>query len=78
MKRLIKIRPTNLKVLVTSATLDGAKVSNFFSGCPVLTIPGKLFPVEIHYSKETPTSFLEASIRTALGKENVCCYSSSE
>ncbi|CAN6449195.1 unnamed protein product [Victoria cruziana] len=66
MKRLIKIRPTNLKVLVTSATLDGAKVSNFFSGCPVLTIPGKLFPVEIHYSKETPTSFLEASIRTAL------------
>ncbi|KAF3788561.1 putative pre-mRNA-splicing factor ATP-dependent RNA helicase [Nymphaea thermarum] len=70
MKRLIKVRPSNLKVLITSATLDGAKVSKFFSGCPVLTIPGKLFPVEIHYSKGTPTSYLEASIGTALGDES--------
>ncbi|XP_031480979.1 probable pre-mRNA-splicing factor ATP-dependent RNA helicase DEAH4 [Nymphaea colorata] len=66
MKRLIKVRPSNLKVLITSATLDGAKVSKFFSGCPVLTIPGKLFPVEILYSKGTPASYLEASIHTAL------------
>lgn len=67
MKRLVNMRASNLKVLITSATLDGEKVSEFFSGCPVLRVPGKLFPVEILYSKERPTSYLESSLRTAIG-----------
>ncbi|GKV43458.1 hypothetical protein SLEP1_g50748 [Rubroshorea leprosula] len=66
MKRLIKIRTSNLKVLITSATLDGEKVSKFFSNCPVLTVPGKLHPVEILYSKERPTSYIESSLKTAI------------
>ncbi|XP_021899621.1 probable pre-mRNA-splicing factor ATP-dependent RNA helicase DEAH4 isoform X2 [Carica papaya] len=66
MKRLVKMRASNLKVLITSATLDGEKVSEFFSNCPVLTVPGKLYPVEILYSKERPTSYLEASLRAAI------------
>ncbi|KAL1366650.1 hypothetical protein AAHE18_03G375000 [Arachis hypogaea] len=66
MKRLAKIRTSNLKVLITSATLDGNKVSNFFRDCPVLTIPGKLYPVEILYSKERPSSYLESSLKTAI------------
>lgn len=67
MKRLVKVRSSDLKVLVTSATLDGNKVSTFFTDCPVLTIPGKLYPVEILYSKERPSSYLESSLKTALG-----------
>ncbi|KAJ0926593.1 putative RNA helicase [Helianthus annuus] len=35
MKRLIRLRASNLKVLITSATLDGEKVSKFFSDCPL-------------------------------------------
>ncbi|GLT38403.1 hypothetical protein SLA2020_126590 [Shorea laevis] len=66
MKRLVKIRTSNLKVLITSATLDGGKVSKFFSNCPVLTVPGKLHPVEILYSKERPTSYIESSLKTAI------------
>ncbi|KAI8526885.1 hypothetical protein RHMOL_Rhmol12G0033800 [Rhododendron molle] len=66
MKRLIKIRSTNLKVLITSATLDGEKVSRFFSNCPIVNVPGKLFPVEIRYSSERPTSYLESSLKTAI------------
>ncbi|KAI5679347.1 hypothetical protein M9H77_10297 [Catharanthus roseus] len=66
MKRLIKFRASNLKVLVTSATLDGEKVSKFFSNCPILNVPGKLFPVEILYSSERPKSYLEASLKAAL------------
>ncbi|KAK9276177.1 hypothetical protein L1049_005708 [Liquidambar formosana] len=65
-KRLVKIRASNLKVLITSATLDGDKVSRFFSNCPILTVPGKLFPVEILYTAERPTSYLESSLRTAI------------
>lgn len=67
MKRLVRMRASNLKVLITSATLDGEKVSNFFSNCPILSVPGKLYPVEILYSNERPTSYLEASLKTALG-----------
>ncbi|XP_078150328.1 RNA helicase family protein isoform X1 [Carex rostrata] len=66
MKRLINVRASNLKVLITSATLDGVKVSRFFSGCPVLNVPGTLFPVEKLYSRERPTNFLESSLKTAL------------
>ncbi|EOY00857.1 PREDICTED: probable pre-mRNA-splicing factor ATP-dependent RNA helicase DEAH4 isoform X2 [Theobroma cacao] len=66
MKRLVGSRASNLKVLITSATLDGEKVSKFFSDCPLLTVPGKLFPVEIFYSKERPTSYVESSLKTAL------------
>ncbi|PKI77022.1 hypothetical protein CRG98_002525 [Punica granatum] len=66
MKRLVKLRPSNLRVLITSATLDGNKVSNFFSNCPMLTVPGKLYPVEILYSKERPTSYIESSLKTAI------------
>ncbi|KAF2611782.1 hypothetical protein F2Q70_00012603 [Brassica cretica] len=66
MKRLVRIRSSNLKVLITSATLDGEKVSRFFSGCPVLNVPGKLYPVEILYSKERPGSYIESSLKVAI------------
>lgn len=67
MKRLVRIRSSNFKVLITSATLDGEKVSRFFSGCPVLNVPGKLYPVEILYSKERPGSYIESSLKVAIG-----------
>jgi hypothetical protein len=72
MKRLIKERASDLKVLITSATLDGLKVSRFFSGCPVLNIPGTLFPVEKFFSAERPTNYIESSIKTAIGKGHPC------
>lgn len=66
MKRLVKIRTDKLKVLITSATLDGGKVSRFFSDCPLLNVPGKLFPVEIIYSRERPKNYLDFALKTAL------------
>ncbi|XP_023547111.1 probable pre-mRNA-splicing factor ATP-dependent RNA helicase DEAH4 isoform X1 [Cucurbita pepo subsp. pepo] len=66
MKRLIRMRSSNLKVLITSATLDGDKVSKFFFDCPLLTVPGKLYPVEILYSNERPKSYLESCLKTAI------------
>ncbi|CAI9116556.1 OLC1v1017738C1 [Oldenlandia corymbosa var. corymbosa] len=66
MKRLIRLRASNLKVLITSATLDGDKVSRFFSSCPILNVPGKLFPVEILHSSEPPKSYLDACLKMAI------------
>lgn len=75
MKRLVTIHASNLKVLITSATLDGEKVSKFFSNCPILNVPGKLYPVEILYSNERPTSYVESSLKTALGMIKQLVYS---
>ncbi|KAL9420720.1 hypothetical protein AB3S75_038318 [Citrus x aurantiifolia] len=65
-KRLVNLRASKLKILITSATLDGEKVSKFFSNCPTLSVPGKLYPVEILHSKERPTSYLESALKTAI------------
>nr|DBA33487.1 TPA: hypothetical protein GDO54_001165 [Pyxicephalus adspersus] len=35
-----------LKVIVMSATLDIERLSEFFNTCPVVTIPGKVFPIK--------------------------------
>ncbi|XP_018105093.1 probable ATP-dependent RNA helicase DHX40 isoform X2 [Xenopus laevis] len=41
-----KRRKYPLTVIVMSATLETQKLSLFFGNCPVVTIPGKLFPIK--------------------------------
>lgn len=40
---------TDLIVIVMSATLDAGPVARYLDGCPVLSIPGRTFPVEVRY-----------------------------
>lgn len=42
----------NLRLIVTSATLETVKFSNYFGGCPVIDVPGRSYPVEIVHSEE--------------------------
>ncbi|KAI4117053.1 MAG: hypothetical protein LQ345_002635 [Seirophora villosa] len=51
LRRLLIKRPS-LKVVLMSATVDAAKFQNYFSGAPVLTVPGRTFPVEIKYLED--------------------------
>nr|WP_320116629.1 ATP-dependent helicase HrpB [uncultured Desulfuromonas sp.] len=37
----------DLKVLVMSATLDGAALADYFGGCPVVSSGGRSYPVEV-------------------------------
>ncbi len=48
LRGLRKKRP-DLKVIVTSATIDVARFAEFFGGAPVVEIPGRLYPVEMRY-----------------------------
>jgi len=48
LKRILA-RRRDLKVVVSSATLDVEKFSAFFNGAPVISVPGRLFPIEIGY-----------------------------
>lgn len=44
-------RRKDFKLIVTSATLDAEKFSGYFFDCPIFTIPGRTYPVEILYTK---------------------------
>lgn len=61
----MKRRP-DLKLIVTSATLDAEKFSKYFFGCPIFTIPGRTYPVEILYTKEPESDYLDASLITIM------------
>jgi ATP-dependent RNA helicase DHX8/PRP22 len=51
---------------VTSATLDAEKFSTYFYGCPIFTIPGRTFPVEILYTKDPESDYLDAALITVM------------
>ena len=48
LKQLLPRRP-DLKVIITSATIDAERFSQHFNGAPVLEVSGRTYPVEILY-----------------------------
>ena len=44
--RSVISRRSDLKLIVTSATMDSQKFADFFGNVPVYTIPGRTFPVD--------------------------------
>ncbi|CAN6700625.1 unnamed protein product [Malus baccata var. baccata] len=65
LKQLVKRRP-DLRLIVTSATLDAEKFSAYFFNCNIFTIPGRTFPVEILYTKQPESDYLDAALITVL------------
>lgn len=65
LKKTLKRRP-DLKLIVTSATLDADKFSEYFNQCPIFSIPGRTFPVEIMYSREPEEDYLDAALTTVM------------
>ncbi|KAK3664051.1 DEAH-box ATP-dependent RNA helicase prp22 [Elasticomyces elasticus] len=65
LKKTLKRRP-DMKLIVTSATLDAEKFSSYFNECPILTIPGRTFPVEIMYSREPESDYLDSALTTVM------------
>ncbi|KAJ0701989.1 putative RNA helicase [Helianthus annuus] len=65
LKGLVKRRP-DLKLIVTSATLDAEKFSEYFFSCKIFTIPGRTFPVEILYTKQPESDYLDAALITVM------------
>ncbi|MHB2267174.1 ATP-dependent helicase HrpB [Aliihoeflea sp. PC F10.4] len=67
------LRP-ELKLLVMSATIDGARVSTLLGDAPVITSEGRSFPVETRY-RERPASVtvedaMADAIRAALSEDS--------
>ncbi|KAK8551069.1 hypothetical protein V6N12_039737 [Hibiscus sabdariffa] len=65
LKQLLK-RRADLRLIVTSATLDAEKFSGYFFDCSIFSIPGRTFPVEILYTKQPESDYLDAALITVL------------
>ena len=50
LKRLLKQR-SDLKLIISSATIEEEKFSRYFSGAPVINVSGRTYPVDIHYTE---------------------------
>ncbi|MGO9742127.1 MAG: ATP-dependent helicase HrpB [Roseiarcus sp.] len=63
----------DLRILVMSATLDGARVASLMQGAPEITSEGRAFPVETRYLGRDSNERIEDScaraVMTALGEE---------
>jgi len=64
--REVVSRRNDLKLIVTSATMDATKFSYFFGNVPVFTIPGRTFPVDVLYSKASIDDYVDGAVKQAL------------
>jgi len=60
----------DLRLIVMSATIDAKQVATYLGDCPIVKVPGRTFPVDIHHEKrplalETGPSFLDQVARVA-------------
>ncbi|KAA8652311.1 putative mRNA splicing factor RNA helicase (Cdc28) [Aspergillus tanneri] len=63
LKDIAKARP-DLKLLISSATMDAQKFQQYFDNAPIFNIPGRRYPVDIHYTSQPEANYLAAAITT--------------
>jgi pre-mRNA-splicing factor ATP-dependent RNA helicase DHX38/PRP16 len=63
---LVLSRRRDLKLIVTSATMNSEKFSSFYGNAPTFTIPGRTFPVEIFHSKSPCEDYVDSTVKQVL------------
>ncbi|KAI7881164.1 P-loop containing nucleoside triphosphate hydrolase protein [Lichtheimia hyalospora FSU 10163] len=51
LRRLCQIRH-DLKIILMSATVEAHRFSEYFGGCPAISVPGRTFPVKVQYLED--------------------------
>ena len=64
-KDVARFRP-DLKLLISSATLDAQKFSDFFDNAPIFKIPGRRFVVDIYYTRAPEADYVDACVVSVL------------
>ncbi|MFZ5891790.1 MAG: ATP-dependent RNA helicase HrpA [Myxococcota bacterium] len=67
-KRILPQRP-DLKIIVSSATIESERFSEFFDGAPVIQVEGRTFPVDVLY--EPPPDDIDLSDAVANAVVNI-------
>ena len=60
-----------LKVVLMSATMEAIKLSKYFDNAPIISIPGRRFPVTTYHSKRSPSA---EAIELAENGQNVLVF----
>ncbi|XP_069613584.1 ATP-dependent RNA helicase DHX33 [Ranitomeya imitator] len=53
-----------LKVIIMSATMDVDLFSHYFNGAPVLYLEGRQHPIQVFYTKQSQSDYLQAALVT--------------
>ena len=61
-KRVLANRP-ELRLVITSATIDAEKFSDYYGGAPIIQVSGRMYPVEIKYQQSKPWDAQERAER---------------
>ncbi|KIS67687.1 putative RNA-dependent ATPase [Mycosarcoma maydis] len=64
--RKILQRRRDLKLIVTSATMNADKFASFYGGAQTFTIPGRTFPVDVLFSKTPCEDYVDSAIKQSL------------
>ena len=62
-KDIARYRP-DLRLLISSATMDAEKFSEYFDDAPVFYVPGRRYPIDIHYTPQPEANYLHAAVTT--------------
>ena len=62
----------DLRLVVMSATLDTDAVSRFLDGCPVVDVPGRLYPLEVSYMPGASIADAVESVSTSTPGDVLC------
>ncbi|KAK1926769.1 P-loop containing nucleoside triphosphate hydrolase protein, partial [Papiliotrema laurentii] len=64
-KDIARFRP-ELRILISSATLNAQKFAAFFDDAPIFDVPGRRFPVDMFYTQQPEANYLHAAVTTIL------------
>src|SRR4051812_44084775 len=67
LKRILPERP-DLRVIVSSATIETERFSAFFGGAPVVQVEGRTFPVDVLYEPPDPELDLPEAVANAVSE----------
>ncbi|ANB15687.1 DEAH-box RNA helicase PRP16 [Sugiyamaella lignohabitans] len=62
----ILLKRRDIKLIITSATLNADRFSQFYGGAPQFTIPGRTFPVDVFHSKAPIEDYVDAAVKQVL------------
>ncbi|KAI9683650.1 MAG: hypothetical protein M1829_004955 [Trizodia sp. TS-e1964] len=62
-KDIARTRP-DLKLLISSATMNAQKFAAYFDDAPIFNVPGRRYPVDIHYTPQPEANYLAAAVTT--------------
>ncbi|KIR24892.1 pre-mRNA-splicing factor ATP-dependent RNA helicase DHX16 [Cryptococcus deuterogattii LA55] len=64
-KDIARFRP-DLRLLISSATLNAQKFADFFDQAPIFDVPGRRFPVDMFYTQQPEANYMHAAVTTIL------------